>query len=63
MDEAYERLTQASHQVAAALYQSAGPQEGETAGGPAAAQEPEQTAADEGVIDAEYVDVDAEETK
>ncbi|MEE4271398.1 MAG: molecular chaperone DnaK [Thermoanaerobaculales bacterium] len=64
METIYERLTQASHQIAATLYQSA------TADG---APGPEGTAADQGqggetgaddeVIDAEYVDVDAEEEK
>jgi len=60
MEDAYGRLTQASHQVAAALYQSAGAAEpggGGHAGGGAG---PGATsAADNGVIDAEYVDVDA----
>jgi molecular chaperone DnaK len=62
MERAHERLTQASHQVAAVLYQSAQGQGG------AAGQQPggaggNQTsaAADDDVIDAEYVDVDAEE--
>ena len=65
MEAAHEKLTQASHQVAAVLYQSAsaegggasdnGPDAGATGGG-----EPS-TSADDDVIDAEYVDVDAEE--
>jgi molecular chaperone DnaK len=68
MDQVYERLTQASHQVAAALYQSA------SAGGGAGAPDPTAPGAgggdrdsgpaqDDEVIDAEYVDVDAEESK
>ncbi len=65
MEAANEKLTQASHKVAAVLYQSAsaegggasdnGPDAGATGGG-----EPS-TSADDDVIDAEYVDVDAEE--
>ena len=63
MESAYERLTQASHQVAAVLYQSAsadgggstgtGGDDGGSGNGP--------SSADDEVIDAEYVDVDAEE--
>ena len=65
MEAAHEKLTQASHQVAAVLYQSAsdegggapgsGPEAGAAGGGDQSA------ATDEDVIDAEYVDVDAEE--
>ena len=65
MEAAHEKLTQASHQVAAVLYQSAsaegggapdnGPDAGATGGGESS------TSADDDVIDAEYVDVDAEE--
>ena len=62
MEKALERLTQASHQVAAVLYQSA------SAGGSDATPGGESTAGgngtsagtDDDVIDAEYVDVDAE---
>ncbi len=61
MQEAYDRLTQASHQVAAALYQAAAPQG--NAGQQGQASAPGGKAADEGVIDAEYVDVDADEAK
>jgi molecular chaperone DnaK len=63
MESAYEALTQASHQVAAALYQTATaegqpPPGGSTSGGG------ETTAGGEDdVIDAEYVDVDADESK
>ncbi len=63
IESAYERLTQASHQLAAALYQQTG--------GQAAAGSPDGTAGaqdaagasgggEDEVIDAEYVDVDAE---
>jgi molecular chaperone DnaK len=63
MNSARERLTQASHKLAEAMYKSAQP-EGGAAGAPGAG--PEAGAApgageqkkDEGVIDAEYVDVD-----
>ncbi len=65
LETAYERLTQASHGLAAKLYQSAGPNPsggptgpdasaGASAGSQAAAQE------EDDVIDAEYVDVDSE---
>jgi molecular chaperone DnaK len=65
MEQAHERLTQASHSVAAVLYQSAsadgtaGPNgaAGAGAGNGTDAAPP----ADDDVIDAEYVDVDAEE--
>jgi molecular chaperone DnaK len=65
MEQAYERLTQASHQIAAALYQSVAAEQGE---GPSASPEagaPAESAAtsDDEVIDAEYVDVDADESK
>jgi molecular chaperone DnaK len=62
MESAYEGLTQASHQVAAVLYQSAsadggsgGPEAGADHGGGGGS-----SAQDDEVIDAEYVDVDAE---
>ena len=62
MEAASERLTQASHKVAAVLYQSttggagaAGPHPGAPGNGAA------ESAPDDDVIDAEYVDVDAEE--
>ena len=63
MEAAYERLTQASHQLAATLYQ-ASTDAGETAGG--GPSDPSGGAAasdDEEVIDAEYVDVNADEAK
>jgi molecular chaperone DnaK len=58
MEKAHERLTQASHKVAAVLYQTAGA--GAGASGEAAAGAAAGPAEDE-VIDAEYVDVDADE--
>jgi molecular chaperone DnaK len=65
MEQAHERLTQASHSVAAVLYQSAGGDAAEAAGGHAegsgAPADQAAGAADDDVIDAEYVDVDAEE--
>ena len=61
MEQALESLTQASHQIASALYQAkAGEQ-----GAPSPGEEPAGGAAggDDEVVDAEYVDVDAEESK
>jgi molecular chaperone DnaK len=59
MDSARERLTQASHKLAEAMYKaqaaSAGATPGAAPGGDGGAQEQKK---DEGVIDAEYVDVD-----
>ncbi len=62
MEQAHEKLTQASHKVAAVLYQSASA-EGEAAAGADGGPAPGggEAAADDDVIDAEYVDVDAEE--
>jgi len=62
MNAARERLTQASHKLAEAMYKAAQPQPG-TQGGPQAGAPQEgagqqQQKKDEGVIDAEYVDVD-----
>ena len=63
MDQALEQLTQASHQVAAVLYQSASAEGGNAAAG--GESEPDgdgaSAGADDDVIDAEYVDVEAEE--
>jgi molecular chaperone DnaK len=59
MNAAHTKLTGASHKLAEAMYKAASATQsatGETAGG-AAAAEPEQKK-DEGVIDAEYVDVE-----
>jgi molecular chaperone DnaK len=63
MEQALERLTQASHQVAAVLYQSASAEGGAPDAGPEAASggDGPSAPADDDVIDAEYVDVDAEE--
>jgi molecular chaperone DnaK len=64
MDQARERLTQASHKLAEHMYRAAQPQGGPTSGagaGPGAAPPPGgdgQARTDEGVVDAEYVDVD-----
>jgi molecular chaperone DnaK len=61
MDSARERLTQASHKLAEQMYKATaqqgqpGPQAGPTPGAEPGAQEPKK---DEGVIDAEYVDVE-----
>jgi molecular chaperone DnaK len=63
MDQARERLTQASHQLAQQMYQTSQPQ-GSADTGPRAARGPTPSgdgrapASDEGVIDAEYEDVD-----
>jgi molecular chaperone DnaK len=63
MDKARETLTQASHKLAEQMYKAAQPQGG-TQAGPAAGAGPEPGAngagqkKDEGVIDAEYVDVE-----
>jgi molecular chaperone DnaK len=65
MNSARERLTQASHKLAEAMYKSSQAQPGATPGaGPTAGADGSNGAAgqqqkkDEGVIDAEYVDVD-----
>jgi molecular chaperone DnaK len=62
MDKARERLTQASHKLAEQMYEAAQPQ-GATSGAGASGstKPPTGTGAgvkDEGVVDAEYVDVD-----
>jgi molecular chaperone DnaK len=63
LEQALEQLTQASHQVAAVLYQSASAEGGNAASGgdSAAGGDGASAGADDDVIDAEYVDVDAEE--
>jgi molecular chaperone DnaK len=62
MESAYERLTQASHQIAAALYKASSADAGGDASGPSAGGADSNTSGGEDeVIDAEYVDVDAEE--
>jgi molecular chaperone DnaK len=67
MDKAREKLTQASHKLAEQMYKAAqptpsagpgaGPTPGATAGGDASGNGQGQKK-DEGVIDAEYVDVE-----
>jgi molecular chaperone DnaK len=61
MDQARERLTQASHKLAEQMYRAAQPQ-GAQGGGPGASARPGpadgQAKKDEGVVDAEYVDID-----
>jgi molecular chaperone DnaK len=63
LEQALERLTQASHQVASILYQSSSAEGGGTAPGGETATGDDGSSAgvDDDVIDAEYVDVDAEE--
>jgi molecular chaperone DnaK len=65
MEAIYERLTQASHQIAATLYQAATAEGGPApAGGPHDHGSADDASGDDGdVIDAEYVDVDAEDEK
>jgi molecular chaperone DnaK len=63
MESARDRLTQASHKLAEQMYKAAQPQQGAAAGGEAAGQTNGATRGegqkkDEGVIDAEYVDVE-----
>ncbi len=63
MDQARERLTQLSHRVAEQMYrasqpQAAGPAGGPSAGAGAAPGGEGQPRQDQGVVDAEYVDVD-----
>ncbi len=64
MQKARERLTQASHKLAEQMYRAAQPQGGPAAGAPGAGTPPPsgstngQSKKDEGVIDAEYVDVE-----
>jgi len=59
MEQAHERLTQASHQVAGVLYQSASADNGATAATGAEGDD-QPTESDDDVIDAEYVDGDAD---
>lgn len=62
MDQARERLTQASHKLAEQMYRAAQPQ-GASGAGPSASTRPAPGSdgagnKDQGVVDAEYVDVD-----
>jgi molecular chaperone DnaK len=63
MEKAYESLTQASHQVAATLYQSTSAQDDTAASGGSSGAETSEASTDDEVIDAEYVDVDSEESR
>ncbi len=56
MDQARERLTQASHKLAEQMYQAAQPQG--ASGAAAGSTSDRQAKRDDGVVDAEYVDVD-----
>jgi molecular chaperone DnaK len=65
MDKARERLTQASHKLAEQMYKAAQPQGAPGAGptpgagaGPSPSEDGQGQKKDEGVIDAEYVDVE-----
>src|SRR5450759_3962032 len=59
MDTAREHLTQASHKLAEAMYKAqAAPAGGDPAPGGDGHADAEQKKKDEGVIDAEYVDVE-----
>ena len=62
MESALENLTQASHKVAAALYEASGPPPGPSgdSGGSGGASTADDGGSTDEVIDAEYVDVDAE---
>ena len=63
MESIYEQLTQASHQIAATLYQSAAAESGESGSPDTQAGGQSGGGGDDDVVDAEYVDVDAEEDK
>ena len=60
LKSAHERLTLASHKLAEAMYKASAPQggAGQATGGAAGAAPGGEQKKDEGVIDAEYVDVD-----
>jgi molecular chaperone DnaK len=61
MDQARERLTQASHKLAEQMYRAAQPQGAPGAAGPGAGTAPGgdgEAKKDEGVVDAEYIDID-----
>ena len=63
MERAYERLTQASHQIAAALYKASSAGSGGAGSVPGTGDGPanQTEGAQDEVIDAEYVDVDADQ--
>jgi molecular chaperone DnaK len=60
MKDAHEKLTHASHKMAEILYKAnaASAEAGAAPGGEPAAEPHAETKKDEGVIDAEYVDVE-----
>jgi molecular chaperone DnaK len=61
MDQSRERLTQASHKLAEQMYRAAQPQGAPSAAGPGAGAAPGgdgEAKKDEGVVDAEYIDID-----
>ena len=61
MDKARETLTQASHKLAEQMYKAAQPPQGAPGAGPGAGADGSSNGnakKDEGVIDAEYVDVE-----
>jgi molecular chaperone DnaK len=58
MDKARDTLTQASHKLAEQMYKAAQPQTPPTPGAGPAPDGDGQAKKDEGVIDAEYVDVE-----
>jgi molecular chaperone DnaK len=68
MEQALDRLTQTSHKLAEQMYKAAPPQGGTDAGSNSGAGAPpppgsaRQAKHDEGVVDAEYVDVDERKT-
>jgi molecular chaperone DnaK len=61
MERAYERLTQASHQIAAALYKASSAGSGGAGAGSDAGPASQPGGAQDEVVDAEYVDVDADQ--
>jgi len=64
MEQAYEGLTQASHQIASVLYQAeGGPQQPDANQQTADPGAPATPNGEDDVIDAEYVDVEADESK
>jgi molecular chaperone DnaK len=63
MESAYEALTQASHQLAATLYQASSDAPGGPADGAAEAGNGHGATDDDEVIDAEYVDVNSDDAK
>jgi molecular chaperone DnaK len=58
MKDAHEKLTKASHKLAEAMYKASSAQTAQGAPGGDGAQPHTEQKKDEGVIDAEYVDVE-----